>query len=142
MQKNKFVEESLCLPPKKFWNCWTKTEPKIAIKNIYKQPRKRPTQGILEYEEDEVLKDENNSSDSNCMIFRPRKQQFKSEVVEKVARQAGSYVINFVLFHYLQDSLIDHLDYLMLYITYFQLYWLKALTEDTLIFPPNFHRLI
>ena len=46
---------------------------KIAIKKIHKQPRKCSIQEILQNKENEVLKDENNSSDSDCIVLRLRK---------------------------------------------------------------------
>ena len=45
----------------------------IAIKKMYKQPQKCSIQEILENEEDEVLENENSSSDFDCIVFRPRK---------------------------------------------------------------------
>ena len=49
------------------------TEVEIAVKKMYKQPRKHSIQKILEDEKNEILKDEDNSSDSDCIIFRLRK---------------------------------------------------------------------
>ena len=42
----------------------------IAIKKACKQPQKHPIQGILENEENEVLENENNNSDFDCIVFR------------------------------------------------------------------------
>ena len=46
---------------------------KTAIKKVEKQPQKCSVQEILKDEENEVLKDENNNSDSDCIVLRPRK---------------------------------------------------------------------
>ena len=48
-------------------------EIKTVIKKVCKQPRKCSIQEILEDEEDEVLENENNNSNSDCIVFRPRK---------------------------------------------------------------------
>ena len=48
-----------------------KTE--ITIKKAHKQPRKHSVQELLKDEENERLKDENNNSNSDCIVLRPRK---------------------------------------------------------------------
>ena len=48
-------------------------EVEIAVKKACKQPRKRSVQEILKDEEDEILKNENNNSDFDCIVLRPRK---------------------------------------------------------------------
>ena len=50
-----------------------KTKAKTAAKKACKQPLKCSNPEILDAEEDEVLKDENNSSDFVCIVLRPRK---------------------------------------------------------------------
>ena len=48
-------------------------EVETAVKKVHKQPRKCSVQEILKDEKDEVLEDEDNNSDSDCIVFRPRK---------------------------------------------------------------------
>ena len=45
----------------------------MVIKEVYKKPKKRLIERILEDEENEILKNENNSSGFDCIVFRPRK---------------------------------------------------------------------
>ena len=50
-----------------------KTKIKIAIKKAHKQLRKRSIQEILKNEKNKILEDEDNSSNSDCIVLRPRK---------------------------------------------------------------------
>ena len=50
-----------------------KTKTKNTTKKMCKKPRKHPIQKILEDNENETLKNENNSSNSDCIVLRPRK---------------------------------------------------------------------
>ena len=50
-----------------------KAEAENATKKMRKRPRKRPIQEVLEDNEDETLENEDNSSDSDCIVLRPRK---------------------------------------------------------------------
>ena len=50
-----------------------KMEIKNAAKKICKKPRKYPIQEILKDNENETLKNENNSSDFDCIVLRPCK---------------------------------------------------------------------
>ena len=71
-KKELLWKENLCLLSNVF-GIGERNNNKIATKKMHKQPRKCSIQGILEDEEDEILKNENNSSDFDCIIFRPRK---------------------------------------------------------------------
>ena len=48
-------------------------EAENATKKMCKKPRKCPIQEVLEDNEDETLENEDNSSDSDCIVLRPRK---------------------------------------------------------------------
>ena len=48
-------------------------EAENTAKKMRKKPRKRPIQEVLEDNEDETLENEDNSSDSDCIVLRPRK---------------------------------------------------------------------
>ena len=50
-----------------------KAEAENAIKKMRKKPRKHPIQEVLEDNEDETLENEDNSSDFDCIVLRPRK---------------------------------------------------------------------
>ena len=50
-----------------------KTKTEIVVKEVCKQPRKCSVQEMLEDEEDEVLKNEDNNSNSGCIVLRPCK---------------------------------------------------------------------
>ena len=67
------VEKKFVFITKEMLELVKETELEIAVKKAHKQPRKHSVQEILKNEENEVLKDENNSSDSDCIILRPRK---------------------------------------------------------------------
>ena len=67
------VERKFVFITKEILQLIKKIETKTTTKKIYKQPRKRPIQKILEDEEDEVLKNEASNSDSDCIVLMPRK---------------------------------------------------------------------
>ena len=48
-------------------------EAENAAKKMCKKPRKRPIQEVLKNNENETLKNEDNSSDSDYIVLRPRK---------------------------------------------------------------------
>ena len=48
-------------------------EAATAAKKAHKQPRKRSIQEVLEDEEDELLENESSSSESGCIVLRPRR---------------------------------------------------------------------
>ena len=74
MQEKKIiVEKKFVFITKEVLELVEEIKVKIAVKKMHKQPRKHSVQEILKNEKDEILKDENNSSDSDCIILRPRK---------------------------------------------------------------------
>ena len=50
-----------------------KTKTKNTTKKMHKKPQKCPIQEILKDNENETLKNENNNSDFDCIVLRPRK---------------------------------------------------------------------
>ena len=74
MQKKRIVVKRIFVfITKKVLELVKEMEAKIAVKKMHKQPWKHSIQEILKDEEDEELEDENNSSDSDCIVFRLRK---------------------------------------------------------------------
>ena len=72
--KKKFVvERKFVFITKEMLELVEEMEIKTAVKKAHKQSRKHSIQEILKDEEDEVLKDENNSSNFDCIVLRPRK---------------------------------------------------------------------
>ena len=71
--KKKSVIKKFVFTTKEMLELVEKIKVETAIKKAHKQPRKHSVQKILEDEENKVLKDENNNSDSDCIVLRPRK---------------------------------------------------------------------
>ena len=72
-EKKIVVEKKFVFTTKKMLELMEETKAETAVKKTHKQPRKRSIQEILENEKNEILKDENNSSDSDCIVPKPRK---------------------------------------------------------------------
>ena len=67
------VERKFVFIIKKMLELVEEMEMEIIIKKMYKQPQKDSIQDILKNEKNKILKNENNNSNSDCIILKLRK---------------------------------------------------------------------
>ena len=73
INKRIVVKKKFVFTTEKVLQLVKKTEAENATKKMRKRPRKRPIQEVLEDNENETLENEDNNSNFDCIILRPRK---------------------------------------------------------------------